>query len=77
MSEIERDEQGRFRATHSDGEILAAVEKHAPAGTTEVADELGIERPSADYRLRQLAEAGAVTNKKIGGSLAWSLAEED
>jgi len=71
MSETERDEQGRFTAKHSDEEIIAVVEQYAPAGTTEVANELGIKRPSADYRLRQLAEAGAVTNKKIGGSLAW------
>lgn len=75
MTEIERDEHGRFTPTHSDEAVLGAVEKHAPAGTNEVANELGIERPSADYRLRQLAEAGEVTNTKIGGSLAWFLDE--
>lgn len=76
MSESERDERGRFAAKHTDEDVLEAVRVHEPAATTEIADELGIERPSADYRLRQLEEAGRVTSKKIGNSLAWSLAQE-
>ena len=76
MSESERDERGRFSAKHSDDEVLAAVQKHGPAGTTEVAEELGIKRPSADYRLRQLETDGKVESKMIGNSLAWSLTPE-
>lgn len=75
MDNGERDDRGRFAAKHSDGDVLAAVRAHQPAGTVEVADELGIERPSADYRLRRLQDEGKVTSKKIGGSLAWSVAE--
>ncbi|WP_254544443.1 helix-turn-helix domain-containing protein [Halomarina pelagica] len=74
MSGTHRDDRGRFVARHSDADVLAAVAKYAPAGTTEIAEELGIERPSADYRLRQLEAEGAVRKKKIGSSLAWSLA---
>lgn len=76
MSESGRDDRGRFTAKHTDEDVLAAVQEHEPAATMEVADELGIERPSADYRLRQLEEQGRATSKKIGNSLAWSLAQE-
>ena len=76
MGESERDEQGRFAAIHTDSDVLTAVRKHEPAATSEVANELNIKRPSADYRLRQLEEEGEVTSKKIGDSLAWSLAVE-
>lgn len=66
-----RDERGRFTPDHTDAEIIEAVRKHEPAATTEVADELGIERQSADYRLRHLCDEGQVRNKKIGASLVW------
>lgn len=76
MSESERDERGRFAPKHTEDEVLTAVRKHEPAATSEVADELGIKRPSADYRLRHLADEGEVVKKKIGNSLAWSLNTE-
>ena len=75
MGESERDERGRFAARHADEDVLAAVREHEPAGTQEVADALGIERQSADYRLRRLQDVGQVTSKKIGGSLAWRIAD--
>lgn len=75
MGESERDERGRFAARHTDEDVLAAVREHEPAGTQEVADVLGIERQSADYRLRRLQDAGAVASKKIGGSLAWRVVD--
>lgn len=74
--ERERDDGGRFEPEHTDREVLEAVRKHEPAGTSEVATELGIERQSADYRLRKLEEAGKVSNKKIGRTLAWSVDRE-
>lgn len=67
----ERNERGRFEPDHSDEEILDAVRKYEPAGTSEVADQLGIARQSADYRLRQLLEEGQVSKKKVGNSLVW------
>ena len=67
----ERNERGRYEPEQSDEEILDAVRKHEPAGTSEVADELGIARQSADYRLRQLLEDGRVSKKKVGNSLVW------
>lgn len=76
MSESDRDERGRFVPKHSDTEVLAAVRTHDPAATSEVADDLGIERPSADYRLRHLEADGEITSKKVGNSLAWSIVDE-
>lgn len=75
MSQSDRDERGRFVPKHTDEDVLAAVGKNEPAATSDVAGELGIERPSADYRLRQLEDTGRVTSKKIGNSLAWQLAD--
>ncbi|AFO57567.1 hypothetical protein NJ7G_2332 [Natrinema sp. J7-2] len=61
---------------HTDEDVLNAVREHEPAGTKEVADQLGIARQSADYRLRRLLDEGQVSKKKVGNSLVWS-AEED
>lgn len=74
--ERERDSHGRYTPEHDDTDVVAAVREHTPAATSEVADELGIARQSADYRLRKLADAGRVRRKKIGASLVWSAVEE-
>lgn len=60
---------------HSDEEYLEAVREHEPAATTEVADEVGVARQSADYRLRRLENEGRVRSTRIGNSLAWSVTE--
>jgi predicted transcriptional regulator len=71
MGDRERDESGRYTPTYSDEQILHAVEKHEPAGTSDVAEELGIARQGADYRLRKLKNEGRVSKKKVGNSLVW------
>lgn len=60
---------------HADREYLDAVRELEPAATSEIAEAVGVARQSADYRLRKLEDRGSVTSKKIGNSLAWSLAE--
>lgn len=60
-----------------DEQYLAAVRDHAPAGTQEVADAVGVERQSADYRLRQLEDRGKIVSKKVGGTLVWMLVDSD
>lgn len=76
MSENDRDDRGHFQPEHDDREFLTAVATHEPAGTTEIAEAVGVTRQNADKRLRRLEEAGTVTSKKIGNSLAWMLAED-
>lgn len=71
-----RNSRGRFTSEHTDGDVLAAVRAHEPAATSEVADELGVTRQSADYRLRRLRDAGRVNSKKIGASLVWFPADD-
>lgn len=67
----QRDDTGQFAAKYDEQDILDAVRKLSPAGTQEVADEVGFARQNADYRLRRLEEAGKVRSKMVGGSLAW------
>lgn len=76
MTARKRGDSGEFESDITTADVLDAVDQHAPAGTREVADELGMTRQGATYRLRQLAEAGAVSSKKVGGTLVWSVADE-
>lgn len=63
---------------HSDDEFLDAVRRHEPAGTREVADEVGVTRQGADCRLRKLRDEGRVRSKKVGrDSLVWMLGESE
>jgi predicted ArsR family transcriptional regulator len=68
-----RNDRGQYESEHTDEEVLSAVRKHEPAGTQEVANELGIARQSADYRLRKLVEKDQVSKKKVGNSLVWTV----
>lgn len=72
----DRNHEGRFTPKHADEEVLGAVRAHEPAATSEVASELDVSRQGADYRLRQLRDAGRVNSKKIGASLVWFTPEQ-
>lgn len=63
------------RRQFSDADFLKAIEKHSPASTSEVADEVGCTRRNADMRLKRLAEEGKVKRKKIAATQVWSLPE--
>ena len=69
--EREREESGEYAPSVTDEEILEAVETHEPAATSEVGEEVGVVRQTADYRLRQLRDEERVRSKKIGASLVW------
>lgn len=71
MGERDRNERGQYESEHAVEEYVEAVRKHEPAATSEVADEVGVTRQGADYRLRQLEEKGLVRKKKIGPALVW------
>jgi predicted ArsR family transcriptional regulator len=73
MTERNRDQNGAYKTTHSDAEVIDAVWKHDPASTSEVAVELNLSRQGADHRLRSLEESEQVESKKIGASLVWFL----
>jgi len=66
-----RDNPGSFDKQYSTDAIIDAVQKHFPAATSEVADEIDMTRQGADARLRRLHEAGVVEKKKIAAALVW------
>jgi predicted transcriptional regulator len=65
------------RRQFADADFLDAVEKHNPASTSEVADEVGCTRRNADMRLKKLADKGKVKRKKIAASQVWTLVGDD
>lgn len=71
MVEKERDTSGRYSRSVDDTDVVAAVQAHDPAATSEIAEAVGITRQGADRRLRDLRERGEVSSKKIGASLVW------
>jgi len=60
---------------YPDSAFLEAI-RDGNRGTSDIADAVGCKRRTADYRLRQLEEAGDVTSEKIGRSLVWSIPDE-
>lgn len=70
-----RNKNGQFTPEVDDSELLAAVDQHDLAGTSDVGDAVNLARQNADYRLRQLAEQDLVNKRKIGGTLVWSLTD--
>ncbi len=66
MSENDRDNRGHFQTEHSDREYLAAVANREPAGTSEIAEEVGVTRQNADQRLRRLEDQGKLVARKSG-----------
>lgn len=77
MSEHERDDRGHFQPEHDDREYLETVARREPAGTSEIAEAVGVTRQNADQRLRRLEEDGKIRSKKIGTSLVWTLEEDE
>ncbi|GAA0307013.1 winged helix-turn-helix transcriptional regulator [Halarchaeum salinum] len=61
---------GRPRET-SDEELLSSVRSHSPAGTSEIADEVGMTRQGTQKRLDELHEQGKVNRKDIGTVVVW------
>ena len=53
--------------------VLRAIRDHfAPAvGTSDISDEIGVARQTADKRLRELWDAGLVDSTKVGQSRIW------
>lgn len=75
----ERNEQGQFVGTFTDGAVLDAVRGVAPAPATanDVADALDCTRKAAWQRLTALHDEGRVERRKVGGrAVVWWLTDE-
>lgn len=59
---------------YPDAAFLEAI-REGNRGTAEIADAVGCNRRTADYRLRKLEEQGEVTGEKVVRSLVWSIDE--
>ena len=70
-----RKKTGEISQKYTDEEYLEAVRDNEPAGTSEVAEAVGVKRQSADYRLRKLEEEERVKSKMVGNSLVWMVVE--
>lgn len=76
LDRIEDELAEYFAPERRDADILAAVQTHAPAVASEVAEELDMSRRAADYRLRRLFWAERVAKKQIRGTFVWYLPED-
>jgi DNA-binding Lrp family transcriptional regulator len=68
-------QNGQWTSTVTDADLLAAVEEHSPAATSEVGDAVDMTRPGAYKRLTKLHDAGRVEKKKIAASVVWFVSE--
>ena len=69
-------EQEPAVVTHPEEDYFEAIRENAPASTREIAEQVGVTRQGADYRLRQFEEQDKVESKMVGNSLVWTLSEE-
>jgi len=62
----------------TDAKLMRAVrDSYAPAvGTSQIADELNVERQTADKHLRDLADRGLLNTKMIGQVRVWWLHDD-
>ncbi len=74
---MERDDKGRFTKKVTDKEIIQAVKKHQPAGTTDIAKEVGIKQPNAYKRLKQLEKENKVKGEMVAKTLVWTIKNEN
>jgi predicted ArsR family transcriptional regulator len=63
--------QTRRQTKVTDEELNGAVYCRTPAGTTEIAEIVGISRQATTERLKQLEAEGIVWSKKIGPTRIW------
>lgn len=68
----ERDEQGRVKESYSLQSVYSALDTIGPAGTQEVADELGSSYETAYQKLRALEDDERVNSRKVGNARLWS-----
>lgn len=66
-------EQEPAHMVYTEEQYLEAIRSNAPATTKEVADDVGVTRQGADYRLRTLEEDGVVSSEMLGNTLIWTV----
>lgn len=76
MGDRKRDEKsGQFTEEYPLEDFVTAVQVIGPAGTTDIAEEVGCDRRTAYLKLSELKEDGEIESQKVGNALLWSMAE--
>lgn len=60
---------------YSEEAFVNAVRDQQPCGTSDVAEQVGCSRPTAENYLKRLAATGRVEQTKISHVLVWTLPE--
>jgi Mn-dependent DtxR family transcriptional regulator len=72
------DETGRFTETYPREEFIEALkEEGGMAGTTDIAENVGVIRETAYKKLSRMEDDGLVQSKKVGNSLVWMTTDEN
>lgn len=67
-------ESGKYTGEFSDEDFLTAIrELGGSGGTTEIAEQVGCDRRTAYVRLNDLEDENAVSSRKVGNALLWSI----
>lgn len=72
---LERDSHGRVVETYPLDDVYAALASISPAGTQEVAGELGSSYETAYHKLRELEDEGRVNSRKVANARLWAVVE--
>lgn len=73
--EQQRDDNNQFAQQYHDSEFINAVESLEMPLTKDVHEEVGCSYSLADYRLKELEEAGVVEKQEIGNANIWTVVE--
>ena len=78
MSERRDEKSGRYRSKYSREEFIEALsELDGFAGTSEVAEHVGVPHRTAYDYLARLRDEGRLSARTVGSGNVWVLAEDD
>jgi Mn-dependent DtxR family transcriptional regulator len=79
MGDRDRDEEsGQYVEKYPRESFIQAIEAEGgQAGTTDIADHVGVIHETAYKKLNRMEEDGEIESRKFGRSLVWSVVEED
>ncbi|ELZ21065.1 hth domain-containing protein [Halosimplex carlsbadense 2-9-1] len=75
MGNPERDnETGKFTVKYPREDFLEAIRKNGGmAGTSDIAESIGVIRETAYKKLKRMEEDGEVNSQRVGNSLVWTI----
>jgi len=78
MSEGRDETSGRYTRKYLDEDFLEAIsEQGGLAGTSEVAEHVGVPQRTAYDYLARLRDDGRISSRTVGGGTVWLLTEDE